>query len=893
MCAQPTDMSTVEQIDIHKEAPADLFRQPGQVLPIIRTELKNYRQTIDTAFRQGAAIKPLVNAYSHYIDSLLVVIWKHFLKDCHNDEIALIAVGGYGRNELHPSSDIDLLILLRANSHENYRDSLEALLVFLWDIGLDIGHSVRSLEECRHEAEQDITIATNLMESRLLSGPANLYLHLREETGPDKIWPGPAFFKAKWHEQQQRHKKYNDTAYNLEPNVKAGPGGLRDIQMIGWVAKRHFGVNTLSKLVDHDFLKQREYQALIEGQHFLWRVRFGLHSLAGRREDRLLFDYQKELAQLLGYSDDAGKRLAVEQFMKDYYRTVTELSRLNELLLQLFQEAILYGDQPTICTPINKRFHSCNDFIEASYPQVFKRYPFALLEVFLLLEQNPHLKGVRATTIRLIRNHRHLIDNDFRNDLRSRSLFMEIFRAPQGLTHELRRMNRYGILAAYLPVFAKIVGQMQYDLFHVYTVDDHSLMVLRNLRRLTIPEFVDELPFCSQLIQRIPKPELLYLAALFHDIAKGRGGDHSELGAEETTRFCHHHHLSQYDTDLVTWLVKNHLILSDTAQRKDVSDPDIINAFANQVENPLLLDYLYLLTVADIRGTSPDLWNNWKGSLLFELYQATQRILRHGPDQASRELFINETRNEALKELILSVDEATIQAFWCSLDDEYFLRNHASEVIWQTRAICQTPDDQLPLVIIREVTQRGVTDIFIYTQDRELLFAICTHVIEQVGLTIVDARIATTSDGFALDTFAVLDASNEPIRDPRRIDEIETQLHQSLQKKDQATFAIKRRPPRQLKHFALAPVVEFEHDNNKGHTIMYLSATDRPGLLAGIALIMARHAIHIHNAKIATYGARVEDSFIITTLNEQVITDEAVLETLRQAILSSLNEDTE
>ena len=887
-----TEPSTADTttVDLGFTLPDDLFAEPGKSLSKVRQSLSNYRQTIQQAFYQDAPVKTLVRSYSLFIDALLQPIWQHFLHDCRDDGIALIAVGGYGRSELLPGSDIDLLILLDQNEHEEYRNALEGLLVFLWDIGLDIGHSVRSVAECISEAQQDITVATNLMEARLLHGPDALFERLRDATGPEQLWPGPEFFKAKWQEQQQRHKKYNDTAYNLEPNVKEGPGGLRDLQMIGWVAKRHFGVDTLDKLVAHDFLQKQEYQALIEAQEFLWRVRFGLHILAGRREDRLLFDYQKPLASQFGYRDQGG-RLAVEQFMKDYYRTITELGRLNEMLLQLFQEAILYGDAPTVCKPINKRFHSCNDFIEATHPNVFKRYPFAMLEMFLLLEQHPELKGVRAATIRLIRDHRHLIDDDFRNDLRCRSLFMEILREPHGLTHELRRMNRYGILAAYLPVFARIVGQMQYDLFHVYTVDDHSLMVLRNLRRMMVPEFAHELPFCSQLIQRIPKPELLYVAALFHDIAKGRGGDHSELGAADAEAFCRHHHLSQYDTSLVIWLVRYHLILSDTAQRKDISDPDVINAFAAQVENQSRLEYLYLLTVADIRGTNPELWNSWKGALLHELYQATRRVLRNGPDQASRELFVSETQAAARQELADSVDATAIEVLWQNLDDDYFLRHTASEVAWQTRAICHTPVENLPLVSVREEVERGATDIFIYTPDREFLFAVCTHVIEQMGLTIVDARIITSRNGFALDTFVVLDASNEAIRDPRRIHEIESQLYQGLQQTGLPEFTINRRPARQLKHFNIATEVDFELDQDKEHTIMYLSTSDRPGLLARVARTLASHSVRVNNAKIATYGAQVEDSFIITTRKNEPLTDPEQQQILKQAVIQALDSD--
>lgn len=887
---EPSIADTAADVDLGFSLPDDLFSEPHRSLPKVRQAMSDYRQTIRQAFLQDISVKTLVHSYSGFIDELLNRTWQHFLQDRCHDGIALIAVGGYGRSELQPDSDIDLLILLDQDDHEIYRDALEGLLVFLWDIGLDLGHSVRSVAECVSEAQQDITVATNLMEARLLHGPEGLYKRLRDETGPEHIWPGPEFFKAKWQEQQQRYKKYNDTAYNLEPNVKEGPGGLRDIQMIGWVAKRHFGVDTLDQLVEHDFLRAQEYQALVAGQEFLWRVRFGLHILAGRREDRLLFDYQKSLASQFGYIDKDG-RLAVEHFMKDYYRTITELSRLNEMLLQLFQEAILYGDTPTVCTPINRRFHSCNDFIEATHPDVFKRYPFAMLEMFLLLEQHPELKGVRAATIRLIRDHRHLIDGDFRNDLRCRTLFMAILREPHGLTHELRRMNRYGILAAYLPVFARIVGQMQYDLFHVYTVDDHTLMVLRNLRRLMVPKFNDELPFCSQLMQRIPKPELLYVAALFHDIAKGRGGDHSELGASDAEEFCRNHHLSEYDTNIVTWLVRKHLILSDTAQRKDISDPDIINDFARQVENQSRLDYLYLLTVSDIRGTSPELWNSWKGTLLHELYLSTRRVLRSGPDQASRELFISETQAAAREELGDSVDKATVDTLWQNLDDDYFLRHNASEVAWQTRAVCQTPVERLPLVIVREEVERGATDIFIYTPDREFLFAICTHALEQMGLTIVDARIVTTRNGYVLDTFVVLDASNEAISDPRRIHEIESQLYQGLEQTGLPEFTITRRPARQLKHFNTTTEVDFEQDQDKGYTIMYLSTIDRPGLLARVARKLARHSVRVHNAKIATYGANVEDSFIITTRNNKPFADPDQQQVLKQAIIQALDSD--
>lgn len=865
-------------------------QQTNEAIAFYRQALQQAQEHIKEQFLRGAAAAELVHKRSRVIDCFLLRIWQRFFEPS-NQDIALIAVGGYGRGELHPASDIDLLILLARHNHLSFQSELEQLLTFLWDIGLEVGHSVRTVAECRSEAEQDITIATNLLESRLLIGPQSLYEQMCEQTGPEHIWPSRLFFEAKIKEQQSRHHKFHDTAYNLEPNVKDGPGGLRDIQTIGWVTKRHFAATTLAELVSHQFLTDQEYADLSRGQNFLWQVRFALHTISGRREDRLLFDHQKALAEQLGYTD--GKhRLAVELFMKDYFRTITELSRLNEMLLQLFQEAILYEHQATTCIAINNRFQTCNDFIEVVNKNIFKRYPFALLEIFLLLEQNQSIKGVRAETIRLIRAHRHLINANFRNDLRCSSLFMEILRQPHGVTHELRRMNRYGILAAYLPAFANIVGQMQYDLFHVYTVDDHTLMVLRNVRRFTVKDHAHEFPFCSELIQRIPKPELLYLAALFHDIAKGRGGDHSELGAADATAFCQQHYLSEYDTRLVTWLVKNHLIMSVTAQRKDISDPEVITEFADKVKNLARLDYLYLLTVADIRGTNPELWNNWKDALLQELYRATRRALREGlTNQALREQRLQENTTGAKQLLADSMTEAQIASHWQTLDEEYFLRHYPDEIAWQTHGIYQAQvKHNIPLVLVREETQRGGTEIFIYTHDRDNLFALCTLTLEQMGLTIVDARIFTSNDHYALDTFIVLDADGDPIRDPRHIHEIESTMQQSLALETFPTQQVSRRPSRQLRHFKFPSEVDFVNDPVKQHTIMHLQAADRPGLLARIGQALVECNISVHHAKIATYGARVEDSFIITSKDCQPLSAEQCAQ-LRAAIIHLLDYD--
>ena len=860
------------------------------------TPLALFRDTLNTAnqilidrFHEGRAATELVYARAALIDALLCRAWTLYLPADATD-IALVAVGGYGRGELHPASDIDVMILLR-DDDAPFREGITAFLTFLWDMGLEIGQSVRNVAECVEQARDDITIATNIQESRLLIGNSELFEEQRHLCAADKIWPGPAFFRAKLEEQEQRHHRYHETAYNLEPNIKESPGGLRDIQVIGWVAKRHYGVNTLHELVVHGFLTEDEYRVLHEGQAFLWRVRFGLHILAGRREDRLLFDYQRELARQFGYRDNP-RRLAVEQFMKQYYRTVMELSRLNEMLLQLFQEEILYADDPGEPIKINKRFLARKGYLEVRNERVFQRYPFALLEVFLLLEQHPELKGVRANTIRLIRRDRELIDAAFRADIRNRSLFMEILRQTTGITHELRRMNRYGILAAYLPEFGRIVGQMQHDLFHVYTVDEHILMVVRNLRRFTVPEFSHEFPFLSELIQRIPKPELLLVAGLYHDIAKGRGGDHSQLGTVDAGDFCRRHGLSDYDTNLVMWLVRYHLVMSDVAQRKDIGDPDVVHEFAVQVGDQNRLNYLYLLTVADIRGTSDMVWNSWKATLLRELYDATRAALRrglHNPVLQSETRA--ETRRLATQDLTAAgFDMTKFGAVWDTIGEEYFLRFGPEEIDWQTRAILTRETPSQPVVLIRDIPRRGGTEVFIYSHSYPSLFLHATSILERSNVSIMDARIFDTRDGFTLASFLVVDHDGDPLGDDAQTHQLQKQLLQALTHPEQDILAITPQLSRQRKQFKFPTSVEFEQDAASGGTIMLVKTYDRPGLLSRIARALLECDMQLSNARIATFGERAEDIFYLVGPNNQPTDNPATLQQLEQAITTYLSD---
>jgi len=881
---------------------AQLAQTKTPLMPL-KNAVKSIYDTQKQQFQDQHNIVHLIRERAQAIDIILSMAWSYYHLD---NNAALLAVGGYGRGELHPYSDVDLLLLHDAehdlehesDSNKEFIDNLHLFIALLWDIGLEIGHSVRTVDESIREAENDITIISNLMESRLITGDQTLYEQLSSQLSPEYIWPTKDFTAAKIKEKNKRYLKFNETAYNLEPNIKEGPGGLRDIQIIGWVAKRHFDVESLKQLLGHNFLTSKEYEQLEHGQNFLWKIRFALHVLCNRHEERLLFDYQRELAQQFGYTDCEGK-LAVECFMAEYYQTVMELERLNEMLLQYFQEIIIYSDSDAKPKKINRRFINFKGYIAAANQNVFKHYPFALLEIFLLLCQDPELKGVRASTIRLIRTHRYLIDDSFRKDLRCRSLFIEILRQPFGITHEMRRMNRYGVLAEYLPAFKQIVGQMQHDLYHAYTVDEHTLRVLRNARRLFVPKHADELPLASKVAKFLPKPELLYLAALFHDIGKGRGGNHEVLGAVDAEQFCQLHDLSHNDTRIVTWLVKNHLIMSMTAQRKDINDPAIIHEFALLVDDNKHLDYLYLLTVSDIRATSPKVWNSWKDSLLIQLYNLTKIALNKGlenPQQQEEQ--ISNTKSIALGKLTdNNYTSESILKLWSTLPAEYFLKFQAEEIIWQTQAILDVrgQDETIelkpePIILIRAHDKRGGTEIFIYTPTENYLFALMTSTLSQLVLDVTEAKTITANNDYSYHTYFVLEEDGSAVTDKERIESIRQSLSEKLSQKEFILSTGSQRLSRSQKQFSLDTNVQFDEDLENNQTLMTITAANRPALLSRIGQALIECKIFLDNARISTFGEKVEDVFVIRDENQQIITDIKTQEKIRRTIIELVNE---
>jgi len=830
-----------------------------------RSALAEGDAALQERFRADEPVEELVHDRARLVDTLLVHAWQRHVGH-QADEVALLAVGGYGRGELLPCSDIDIMVLLPKTEAAPWTSNLERFLTFLWDIGLEVGHSVRTVDDCRREALADVSVATTLIEARLLAGPAAMLEAMRRAIAPDRLWPAREFFEAKLAEQRDRHHRYHDTAYNLEPNVKQSPGGLRDIQTIAWVAKRHFGAETLDDLAAHGFLTQRELVQLKAAQAYLWKVRFALHVTTGRREDRLLFDHQIRLARMFGY-EDATFTLAVEQFMQRYYRTVMFVSLTNELLLQHFREAILAtGDAPPV--PMTPRFQEREEYLEVTSQDVFVRNPSALLELFVVLQNNPQLRGVRAETIRLVTRHLWLIDEEFRQNPRNHRLFLEVLRAPAGVTHELRRMNLYGVLGRYIPAFGRIVGRMQYDLFHAYTVDAHTLFVVSNLRRLALDRYDHELPRLSQIFRGLPKPEIAYLAALFHDIAKGRGGDHSELGAVDAEAFCLEQGLSRYDARVVAWLVRNHLMLSMTAQKKDIADPKVVNEFARHVGDQTHLDYLYVLTVADVRGTNPKLWNSWKSSLFDDFYERVKQALRRGLESPiDREELIAATQSQARELLAASrVPVEDVERVWARLTDAYFLRHTPDEVAWHTRLLAsRDPEDRSPLVAVSpEQVRGGATAIFVYTHRRRHSFARATAALDQMGLNIVDARITPTQDGASLDTYFILEESGLAINDAERLAQIESRLGKVVAEREAPAPTVTRRAPRQVRSFTTATQVAFSEDEARRWTILELVAADRPGLLSEVGKVLWDGGIDLHGAKILTVGERAEDVFYVT-----------------------------
>ena len=836
---------------------------------IAKAQLKHWRESLQLARRQIAQTylakpqaKRLLRQHTRLIDQLLRDIWQVYRFPAN---VSLIAVGGYGRGDMFPHSDIDLLILMPDLSDHLLHTEIESLIGTLWDIGLNIGHSVRTLGECLDEALRDVTIMTNLLEARWLTGRKTAFKALTQSLHAQL--DQSRFFDEKLREQQIRHAKFHDTAYNLEPNIKESPGGLRDLHMILWIARSQGLSGGWQGLLHAGLLSKAQARQLKQHERLLQNLRIRLHLLAERREDRLVFDFQNSLAGQMGYQTNVRKR-ASEQLMQGFYRSAKAIIIENEVLLKLMH-ARISPEMPL--TRIDEDFSLSQGLLSANMPDLFQHKPQAILRCFRLLQQHASIAGFSAPLVRALQCAQPLINRDFRQHPLHKALFLQILQSREGVHRSLRRMARYGILGRYIPAFGRVSAQMQHDLFHVYTVDEHTLNVLRNLRRFAKPELQHEFPLCSQLFAAFNQPHLLYLAAIFHDIAKGRGGDHSELGSRDAWRFCLKHGLPKADTALVAWLVESHLKLSSTAQKSDLSDPEVIEGFAQLAGSEYRLTALYLLTVADIRATSPNVWNAWKAKLLESLFLQTRRVLQQSLDTEAQ---LSLRKQEVLQKLSsFNLKERSVQPLWQAFGASYFNRFDSDEIAWQSRLLIPHQLTDTAIVRARLSPSGDGIQVMIYSRDQKQIFARICHFFGSLQYNIVQAKIYTTAHGYALDNFIVLEPKAHQISYTGLLQHIEQGLTEQLCQTTSIPSPVPGRISRQVKHMPIPTQVTLGPANvhHDGLQLQQLDviANDRPGLLANMALILLRHDVALHHAKINTLGNRVEDSFLISASNGQ------------------------
>ncbi|KGJ91338.1 [protein-PII] uridylyltransferase [Colwellia psychrerythraea] len=814
-------------------------------------------------------INDLLSARAVFVDAILKKLWcQHHLDEF---QITLIAVGGYGRGELHPQSDVDILLLTQEEVDLELEEKISSFITQLWDIKLDIGHSVRSIKECLKQAVNEVTVATNLMEMRQITGNETLTQQLTPLLSEDVFWTSEKFFIAKCKEQEDRHQQYRGAAYTLEPNLKANPGGLRDIQTIAWVAKRHFSADSLEELVEHNYLYPNEFFELLESQDYLWRMRFALHFVAGRSENRLLFDYQADVAKMMGFGDEG--KAPVERMMKRFFRIIARVTELNTMLLQHFEQAIIKKPELSSISIINQDFELVDKLINTRNDRIFMR-PVKMIEMFLIIAQEPGIKGIHSHTMRLLRNARRRLISGLIDYAECRRMFMAIIRHPRGLGLALTLMHRHSIISSYLPLWRNIAGQMQFDLFHAYSVDEHSYRVIKNLHQFSQKEHNHKFPLCSKIVQKIRKPEVLYLAGFFHDIGKGRGGDHAKLGAVDALTFCMSHQLSKHDSNMVAWLVEHHLLMSVTAQRRDINDENVIRTFGEIVRDEAHLNYLYCLTVADMRGTNESLWNNWKANLLEELYFNTLSAFRHGLEKPVEvRSKIRENQQQALSLLSKNnVNEQSIKALWREFRIDYFLRYSPEQIARQCENIIEHNREK-PLVLISPIPYRGGTEVFIFTKEKNNTFANTVSFLVTKKLSIHDAKIITTKTGYTVNTFVVLDSRNKPLRERFYTKEMSQTLVDRLQQIDICDLP-EPKLARHMKKFKVPLRVNFIKIHAKNRTMIEIIALDRPGLLSNISQVFLEAKVNIHSAKITTFGEKADDVFTISTEKDDALTNE-------------------
>ncbi len=851
----------------------------------LRQLLANEDRALAEAFARGVDAGQLVRRRADVVGRVLVHTWRTIVGQSLG--MALFAVGGFGRGLLFPHSDVDLLVLAAQAPGAVTERALRVFFTCLWDLGLKPGQALRQPHECRELAAGDVSVFTSLLDARYLAGDMAMSAALRGIIHGPGLWEPRQYLDAKLAEQRDRHARHDDTAHNLEPNLKDGPGGLRTLDVLRWLGLRLDGTGTFAAMVDAGLLDPAERTRLVDAEATLQRYRFALHLEAGRAEERLLFDYQRALARRLGFRDDGAGNLDVEQFMQAYYRAATVVERLGVQLGERFEELL---DATPSAIPVNRDFVRVGKRVEAVDPDLFERRPEALVEAFALRIEHPDLGGFSATTMRHIQQAVARKGTKLADDPAVLAAFLTLLRRGAPAARALWRMNRFGLLAAMVPPFSAVVGRMQYVLFHVYTVDEHTVRVLLNVARFADPGQRRDFPLGCEVYASLRRPEVLLLAALFHDIAKGRGGDHSVLGEEEARRFCTRLGMDADDVEMVAWLVRWHLSMSTTAQRQDITDPAVVQQFASRLGDWEHLDYLYLLTVADIVGTNPKLWNAWKDRLLSDLYVASRYALRSDLAPPLRgDLRVRACRERALALLAAeNIDADRISHVWSDFPDVSFLRHRPEQIAWQTRAILRA-EGKVPLVEVHPFSVRGTTEAFVYAPDRDGLFADITATLDRQRFTVVEARVLSSNTGMALDTFLLLESETLAPASLERVEVLCQRLQRTLQRDDH-TRPARRGLSRRLRHFQMQPHVQFMHDTGAGRTQMALVCSDRPGLLATIAQAFVEAGVRVHDARIATFGERVEDFFLLSDGTGRAL-DEHACGVLRGLLADRLGPD--
>ena len=875
--------NTLDSLSIRKLNNELSLLKENKVLP---KEFLQKKSLILKANLNQNNILNILNARSNINDALILYTSEKF--NISNDEISLIAVGGYGRKEFYPKSDTDLLILINDQKKDQHKKNISHFLAYLWDIGIEVSHSTRTIKECITEGSRDISIATTLLESRYISGSKKMFENLIKTIDESKsFWSNKDFYQEKVDEQIKRHLQFNNTAYNLEPDIKNGPGSLRDLHTIFWLCKKFLGIDQIEELLNHNILTEKQLQQLINSRNFLSLIRYSLHSETKRAENRLLFEYQKKLAKQLNY-EDQDHLIGVEIFMQDYYKSASTISRMNEIILQTLKQQFLEISENKV-KDINQNFQIKNQLVGLKDDISFKDKPALLLEIFLLFQKNKDIEGIDAKTIGLITNNLQLINKDFRRKIEHKEIFLEILKAPEGVTHELRRMNLYGVLGHYVPAFGLIEGRMQYDLFHAFTVDEHTLFVVSNLRRLALTRFNHEFPEDSQKMQAIESPEILYIAGLFHDIAKGRGGDHSIIGAEEAEVFCLDHGLTNYDSKVVSWLVMNHLVFSLTAQKKDIYDPNVIRDLALLIGDELRLDYLYLLTVCDVRATNPTLWNSWKKRLFDDLYLLTKKALREGLEEPiDKEELIREkislTKNE-----LNNHEFQNVENFLSYFDDDYFIKFNMNEILKQSLVMINRniPNKAQDIIDISAIDNEDYFYAFVFTQiDNESFYKI-TSIFEQEGVSVRDAKVVRVNEEYCIYSFYFDHMRTMKDEINQKNEAINKYINEAMASDSFSAQSSSQILSRRLRSFDKKVDISFSEDLIHNRTVMEITCIDRPGLLSNISKILKEESIWIQSAKIATIGEKADDIFYLNNSKKECI-DQSIYESLKAKINDSI-----